>query len=154
VGTKETNYVNMTINVDFEGYWRDVNSGGIPNDSGVYAVYTATYDSQKGTVFLTRLLYIGEAGAVGDRIRNHERREDWRNQLRLGEVLCFSLGRVNATIRNRAEAALIFEHKPPLNTSCIEEFTYESTTMVLSGDHSFLEPRFTVEPTARRAAWR
>ena len=25
-----------TISLTFEGYWRDVNSGGIPNNSGIY----------------------------------------------------------------------------------------------------------------------
>lgn len=144
----------MTIKIDFEGYWRDVNSGGIPSASGVYSVYAATYDARKKTVDLKRLLYIGEAADVGDRVRNHERRADWTKQLRAGEVLCFSIGRVESTIRNRAEAALIFKHKPPLNTSCTEEFNYDRTTVSLSGKCALLTTYFTVERTIRRAAWR
>ncbi|MCA9609498.1 MAG: GIY-YIG nuclease family protein [Myxococcales bacterium] len=142
-----------TIKMEFEGYWRDVNSGGIPSASGVYSVYAATHDAREKTVDLKRLLYIGEAADVGDRIRNHERRADWTRQLRTGEVLCFAIGRVASTIRNRAEAALIFKHQPPLNTSCTEEFKYDRTTMSLSGQCALLTTYFTVERT-HRAAWR
>lgn len=28
-----------TINIKFDGYWRDENKGGIPEQSGVYCVY-------------------------------------------------------------------------------------------------------------------
>ena len=144
----------MTIKIDYEGYWRDLNSGGVPSTSGVYSVYAATYDASENTVALKRLLYIGEAADVGDRIRNHERRPDWKKQLRAGEEVCFSVGRVESAIRERAEAALIFKHKPPLNTSCTEDFNHDRTTMSLSGKCALLTTYFTVERTVRRAAWR
>jgi excinuclease UvrABC nuclease subunit len=117
-------------------------------------VYAATYNAHEETVSLNRLLYIGEAANVGERIRNHGRRPDWTKKLRAGEVLCFSIGRVESTVRERAEAALIFKHKPPLNTSCTAEFNYDRTTMSLSGRCALLVTDFTVERTVRRTASR
>lgn len=143
-----------TIKIDFEGYWRDQNVSGAPAVSGVYAVYPTTYNPSANTVALNRLLYIGEATDVRARLETHERRPDWKANLRLGEELCFSVGRVESSCRDRAEAALIYKHKPPLNISCTDQFNYDRTTISLTGACALLSMYFIVERSAQRGAWR
>ncbi|MBS4065294.1 MAG: hypothetical protein KGZ74_12080 [Chitinophagaceae bacterium] len=133
-----------TFNVDIKGYWRDRNKADIPRHSGVYFVYTGTYDSIKNTVDLKRLIYIGEAENVNDRIQNHEKYSIWLRYLQNGEELVFSTGEVAAISRARVEAAYIFKHKPPANTEYLNSFPFDQTTIVSSGKTKFLNTHFTV----------
>ena len=136
-----------TIDVTFDGYWRDANKGGIPAQSGVYCVYECTYNAATKTVDLRTLIYIGEADNVQDRIANHERYNDWLSHVRAGNELCFSFGGVDAAIRDRAEAALILKHKPPENTEYVDSFPFDKTTMQLTGKTALLVTAFTVYRT-------
>ncbi len=63
----------------FEGYWREPAIGGLPAASGIYGVYACTFDARAGTVSLWRLLYLGEATNVRDRVQGHEKFLEWRS---------------------------------------------------------------------------
>lgn len=136
-----------TISINFEGYWRDVNKGGIPAKSGVYCVYECHYDEGGKTVSLKTLIYIGEAEDVKKRIENHEKRDKWLKYVNSGNELCFSFGAVNITDRQRAEAAMIFKHKPPVNDEYKNSFPFDKTTISLSGKTALLITNFTVNRT-------
>lgn len=137
----------QTFSIEFDGYWRDQNKGGVPSRSGVYCVYECTYNAQAQTVSLNKLIYIGEADKVCDRIANHEKYSDWKKHVRSGNELCFSFGAVGATSRERCEAAMIFKHKPPENTEYKDSFPFDRTTMNLSGKIALLTATFTVNRT-------
>jgi hypothetical protein len=136
-----------TISIEFDGCWRDVNKGSIPAQSGIYCVYECTYNVQEKTVSLQRLIYIGESGDVQGRLANHEKYQDWLKYVRQGNTLCFSFGPVGTVDRERAEAALIFKHKPPENTEHRDNFLYDQTTMAISGKTALLIPNFTIDRT-------
>lgn len=137
----------MTFNVKFEGYWREKSIGGIPDKSGVYCVYECTYNSEKDTVSIHRLIYIGKAGNVRERIRNHEKWQAWKRHVRSGNELCFSFGSLQSENRDRVEAAFIFEHKPPENEEYKNEFPFDTTTINTSGRTALLNTNFTVYRT-------
>ncbi len=141
-----------TYSITYDGYWREPNKSGVPNGSGVYTVYAATYNAGTNTVALQRVLYIGESAKVRDRLANHEKTATWKRQLRRGEILCFSYAPVHAGSRVRVEAALINHHKPPTNTEYVSSFPYETTTVSTTGKNDLLSSRFTVRGT-RVAAW-
>ena len=105
-----------SYSLDYDGYWRVPNISGLPANSGIYCVYTCVHNVSAKTVTLSRLLYIGEAGNVRNRIANHERWDDWVRELKAGEELCFNAALISpAADRERAEAAMIHHHKPPCN---------------------------------------
>ena len=134
--------------LNFDGYWRAPNAGGLPADSGVYCVYAGTHKTQENTVSLRQLLYIGEAANVRDRVVGHERWHDWERKLQPGEVLCFSAALIGPkTDRQRAEAAMIYKHKPPLNVEYVNSFPYEQTTISTKGQNALLHSHFTVYTT-------
>lgn len=60
-------------------------------------------------ISLKKLLYIGESENVNDRVKNHEKLDDWKKLVHSSNELCFSYGEVNSTYRNCVEAALIFK---------------------------------------------
>jgi len=137
----------QTFTLEFDGYWRDQNKGGVPAQSGVYCVYECSYDAQKKTVSLKKLIYIGEAANVHDRIGNHEKRSDWLKHVRQGNELCFSFAPVGSSDRDRCEAALIFKHQPPENTEYVNSFPFDKTHMRLSGKTALLTTSYTVVRT-------
>lgn len=142
----------QTISLGFKGYWRECKKNGLPGESGIYCVYRCIHnvpetDGGKSSVALKELLYIGESKNIHDRVRDHDRFEDWKKHLEKGETLCYSYALVGEEDRERAEAALIFHHgeQLPENTEHKDHFGYPATKMVLSGETRFLDTDFTVE---------
>jgi excinuclease UvrABC nuclease subunit len=136
-----------TISLDFGGYWREPNIGSLPANSGIYTVYECSYNSEEGTVSLRRVISIGEADNVKDRIKNHEKWPEWRRYCGAGNQICFSCAEIPKVDRQRAEAALIFKHKPPVNTDYKDSFPFDQTTIILSGRFALLTKEFTVDRT-------
>lgn len=136
-----------TISIKFDGYWLDRNKGGIPQQSGVYCVYECTFNVQANTVDIHKLIYVGESDNVNDRIANHEKYDNWLKHVRQGNELCFSFGGIGSTDRDRAEAAIIFKHKPPENDEYTDSFPFDTTTMSLSDKVALLNTYFTVYRT-------
>jgi hypothetical protein len=95
-------------------------------------------------VTLDRLIYIGEAENVNDRIKNHEKWPDWRQYVPKGSVLCFSFADINNIDCERAEAALIYYHKPPCNNEYKDSFPFDETTIKSTGRCALLTSLITV----------
>jgi excinuclease UvrABC nuclease subunit len=132
----------------FNGYWREPNISGLPASSGIYCVYGCTHNTVAGTVTLNRLLYVGEAENVNNRVRGHEKLPEWRRELRLGEQICISAALISGIAdRQRAEAAQIFKHKPPCNTTYQDAFPFDRATISNIGQAALLIPKFTVDRT-------
>jgi hypothetical protein len=137
----------QSYSIEFDGYWREPNKGSIPAKSGIYCVFSCVYNSEKNAVSLKKLIYIGESENVNERIANHEKLSDWQKHVKQGEVLCYSFGAVPTTDRVRCEAAMIFKHKPPVNTEYISEFPFDQTTITLTGKTTLLQSFFIVQRT-------
>ena len=148
----EIKMASLYFNLNFEGYWRYVNRGSVPDKSGVYCVYATTYNSNNNTVTLNRLLYIGESENIRERLSNHEKLKDWERLLKPGEIISFSTVKVDPYYRERVEAAMIFEHKPPVNTEYVYNFPFDETTISTKGDNALLKEHFVVFRTNSRSS--
>jgi hypothetical protein len=140
--------MDKTIALDFQGYWREINQGGIPNNSGIYLVYRCVFNQSGQTVTLNKLIYIGESEEVKDRIENHEKKPIWQKKLQQGEQLCFSFAPITNSDRERAEAALIFKHKPECNEEYTTNFPFDTATINSSGRCDSIIASFTVNKTS------
>jgi len=99
---------------------------------------------------IAKLLYIGEAANVRDRVNNHDQWPRWKKQLTTGQVVCVSAAPVTSeSSRQRAEAALIFKHKPPVNVEYAHSFPFDTTTINASGETAKLTTAFTVKKDAK-----
>jgi excinuclease UvrABC nuclease subunit len=87
--------VAKTYGLTFGGYWLADAVSSLPASSGIYCVYACSHNPSLRQVSLRRLLYIGEAANVRDRVSIHERWNDWRNRLMTGEKLCFSAATIS-----------------------------------------------------------
>lgn len=137
----------QTFAIEFDGYWREPHKSDLPAKSGIYCVYSAVFDAQAKTVSLKKLIYIGESEDVQARVANHEKLPDWQGHLKSGEVLSYSFGPVASANRVRCEAAMIFEHKPPVNSEYTAAFPFDQTRINLSGKTALLHTSFTVQRT-------
>ena len=109
------------IRLDFEGYWREIKKNCIPDASGIYCVYACTYNENAGTVSIRELIYVGESDNVRNLYVYLLRLADWKKRLRPNETLCYSFAGISENDRVRAEAAVIFHHKPAVQYG-IQEF--------------------------------
>ena len=131
-----------TIILNFKGYWID--SAYVPPKAGIYLVYVGKYNKEKDKVTLRKLIYIGEAEDVRDRLSKHEKLSEWQKHVYEGERLLFSMAEVVNPDRERAECALIYYHKPPCNDDeCVVTFPYEDTTVKSVGRCKFITTKFT-----------
>lgn len=133
-----------TFNQEFEGYWRAINAKYIPRVSGVYVVQSCIHNEKAGTVDLIKLIYIGEAEDLNDRILNHDKWKEWERHLKINEELCFNFTRIESAYRERVEAALINANQPPVNTEYKNAFPFDTTHVNSSERYSLLEQRITV----------
>lgn len=133
-----------TYNQVFDGYWRYVNRGNMPEKSGIYCVYAGTYNQDAKTVSLNRLLYIGQASNIHDRLQDHECYPKWNAKLKNNEIIIFSCTLLGESDLDRFEAAMIYKHKPPVNDLCVNYFRHDTTNVNLSGKIALLVPKFTV----------
>lgn len=135
-----------TISLDFKGYRRDKNIDSMQNIAGIYLVYVCT-PNDNDTITVHKLIYIGESEKVRDRIKNHEKRPEWKKHVGEGDELCYSRAPITNPDRERAEAALIFYRKPPVNDEYKDSFPFEETTVKSTGDCKFIPASFTVKKT-------
>jgi len=137
----------QTYSIEFDGYWREENKGSVPNNSGIYCVYSCTNNVDKNNITIKKLIYIGESENVNERLEGHEKLPKWEKHLETDEELCYSFGAISTSSRVRSEAAMIFKHKPPENTEYKDSFSFDQTTMKLSGKTAKLTTNFTVNRT-------
>ncbi len=133
-----------TFDLKFDGYYRDINKASLPSCSGIYCVYTCSYDPSEKMVSLKKLIYIGQAEDINKRLSNHEKYEDWKSYLKSGETLCYNYTSVSINDLDRCENALIYKHQPIENTQCKKEFNYLQTTLNITGRSKFLNSSFTL----------
>ena len=116
------------IKLKFDGY-RPNNLTG-ENYSGIYLVYTGISEPNN-TCTLKKLIYIGESEDISKRISGHNKWDEWKKQLQNGEKLYFCYAKANKEDRQRAEAALIHEHKPVCNTEFTGKFDDFADTEII-----------------------
>lgn len=121
------------IDLNFEGYWRECNKGGLPSYSGIYLVYRCLYNNKADRVVLKDIIYIGKAENIHDRHQCHEKLPLFKTQLREDEELCYSCAKVDDTLLNIAEKALIFAQKPLLNEQDKECYDAKPVHVKLDG---------------------
>lgn len=120
------------IKLTFDGYWRDCNKNGLPNNSGIYMIYRCQYDMQNNTVSLIDIIYIGQSENIHDRLLDHEKYELFKSKLLIGEDLCYSYAKVDKDI-DLVENALIFVQRPVLNDQNKYVYNYERAHILVEG---------------------
>ena len=99
-------------NLKWQGPLEDVTLSVIDGVSGIYCVQICDINTNS----IEATIYIGQAGDMGDRIRKHERRDDWEGSLKNGQKLRYLYIIVETeSERERIEALLINRYTPIFN---------------------------------------
>lgn len=131
-------------NLDFDGYWRDVNRGGLPDICGVCLVYRGTYDQEKDTVFPKEIIFIGFASNIHDFYANHPRREEFLAEAKEDECIFYSCAEVGVNDQKRVARALACKQKPKLNSDRNTPFEYRTTRVISKGRCRLLDNDFII----------
>jgi hypothetical protein len=135
----------QVINLVFYGHWNAANLSSTPATAGVYCAHTGLA-LPNGQVSIDRLLYVGKATNVRERVCGHNKWRVWAQYAIGGRQIWINAAAVaDVALRDRAEAALIFYHKPPTNDDLVENFNHQTTTVRTSGQNGLLAGEFTVE---------
>lgn len=126
------------IYLKFEGYWREVNKGYLPQDSGIYLIYSCRYIATRDTVDLSEILYIGQAESIRKRAVQHSEKE-FSSVLKDGETLCYAYASVDKENLNLVENALVFAEKPQFNTLLKDNYSYEDVHVLIEGACSLMK---------------
>lgn len=138
--------------LNYEGYWREKNFPFLPSKPGVYTFMECRYSPLGETVDLVRILYIGQADDLKERINGHEKIALMKRSLKPGNELCLNLSIVNDE-RDRIENALIYHHKPPFNEMLKDSFNHDKTSIFNLGNYSLLSQAFTVARSLPSSNW-
>lgn len=134
----------LTCNIYIEGYWRERNKNYISNYSGIFFVYETDYNFEKDTITPIRLIYIGQASNIQEKIASELTQQTWSAFISSGRELCFSTSYLTTEIE-RITATLVYQCQPVANTDYVDFFTYDKTTLTLSGKTALLLTHFTVQ---------
>jgi hypothetical protein len=127
-------------NKTFQGYYRYEKRNAIPADQGVYAVMSCKYQEKSKSVMLTKLLYIGQATDLNQRLNNHDHLNCWKKHLKPGEEICFNFTLIDdSDDLDRIEATLIYVNMPPCNEQGLENFNYLPTTVTCQGRYEMIQ---------------
>lgn len=133
-----------SYSIVFEGFVLEDELESLPTYSGIYCIYEMVPDSKGSKYTPDRLLYIGEAGNILDRVKNHDKMNVWQFGIKSKNKLGFTYSKVDSFNRLRVKAALVFHHKPPMNEEYIDNFPFHPTIVKSSGVTELLDTLFSV----------
>ena len=125
--------VKLTYQLNFQGYWRHVNRGGLPAISGVYVVYRCRYNQTTDKVSLIEIIYIGQAENIKERLQEHDKFQSFQNELGNGEELCYTCAQVEVNALDLVENALIVAQKPRLNVQQVNTYNHQPAHIKIDG---------------------
>lgn len=125
--------------ITFKGYRRDCNKSGLPHYSGIYIVYRCRYIPETDKVQLSKIIYIGQAEDINERLNNHEKYNDFLAECAAREEICYAYANVAVEELDIIENALIFAQKPELNTQLVDSFNHEASSFTIDGACALLE---------------
>jgi hypothetical protein len=128
------------IELLFVGFQRGDNVRAIPPISGIYVVTSGRSQVPGGAPLCSRILYIGEAENLWQRVTTHDLWSEWSRNVSTGEALYFYYAALGGEDLHRVEAALIFHHKPLLNTDYKWAFPFDETEVISSSMCILISP--------------
>ena len=119
--------------MNFIGYWRDENKAYLPSISGVYLVYRCVHNTERNTVSLKEIIYIGQSYNIKNEFSSHAKADEFKAKLSNGEELCYSCAFVEKADLDIVENALIFAQQPPLNEDLKNNYNHDTASFALTG---------------------
>jgi hypothetical protein len=138
------------LNIEFDGYWTEKTMGNIPSHPGIYCVYECKYDAEENGIAIHKLISIDGSIDVNESVSHYKNLYRWKRHVGNGNQLCFSFASVGSGQRGRVKAALVFQHKPPLNGEFKDSFPFDKTTLSVRGKKALLDHHFTLNGLSMR----
>lgn len=119
--------------LEFNGYY--LSADDLPEETGVYLVYTCVYNESAKNVTLKRLLYIGKSQKTDNtnirkEVNQHVDNGRFDSSIKEGEQLCFSYALCDGRSLDVVENSLIFMQSGLINKTLLYSFRHESSLPV------------------------
>lgn len=122
-----------TYDLEFKGYY--LSPDKLPEETGIYLVYTCIYNDATDKVTLKRLLYIGKSQKTENtnlrkEVNQHVDNGRFDSSIKEGEQLCFSYALCDGRSLDVVENSLIFMQSGLINKTLLYSFKHESSLPV------------------------
>jgi len=119
-----------TYDLEFKGYYLSTDS--LPEETGIYLVYTCVYNKSTKKVSLKHLLYIGKSQKTDNtnlrkEVKHHVENGRFDSSIKEGEQLCFSYALCDGRSLNVVENSLIYMQSGLINKTLLYNFRHESS---------------------------
>ena len=135
--------------LDFHGYF--LSETAIPEETGIYLVYSCSVNKESRTVSLKELLYIGQSvktsfTSLQTRVRQHIDKGDFTGYCSSGETLCYSYAICDGRSIDAIENGLIYMQEPPANKTLKDNYHFSTpASFVCTGQCGLMEKKsFTI----------
>lgn len=129
-----------TVELDFKGFYKEENIGGIKAVDGIYVAHACTlHKGVDGVERCTplRVIYIGMGTGTDNvhvRVGKHKNDDHptWKKHLNKGEHILYSYAECPADIVHDVETALIYKNKPKENDVSKDSYTGDTHLMTVT----------------------
>ncbi len=133
----------MKHTIEVDGYYRDCRRGFLPQERGIYFVFTCKCDCNKQELEVKKLIYVGctPQQTIQERVCTHDKISEFGAACNPGEGFCYACSILHdAELRNvlMIENALIFAEQPLLNTMGKENYSHADIEIELKGKVDYL----------------
>ena len=116
-----------THNLTFNGYY--LSADNLPEETGIYLVYTCVNNSSNDKVTLKRLLYIGKSLKTKNtnlrkEVKQHVENGKFDSYIKSGEQLCFSYAIYDGRSLDVVENGLILMQSGLINKNLLYSFNH------------------------------
>lgn len=129
----------MKYTIDIDGYFRDCKRAYLPNEKGLYFVFSCKCNCHKQELEVGELLYIGctLSQTIKECICAHEQVFEFESHCKPGEGICYACSILqDSEIQNilMIENAIVYAEQPSLDISCKQSYNYTDIEIQLTGE--------------------
>lgn len=122
-----------TYDLEFKGYY--LSAEKLPEETGVYLVYTCVYNESTQKRTINKLLYIGKSQKTDNtnlrkEVKQHVENGRFDSSIKAGEQLCFSYALCDGRSLDVVENSLIYMQSGLINKTLLYSFKHESSLPV------------------------
>ena len=116
---------NKVFDLALDGFFKEYKEASLPDQSGIYFVFGGvSLPNEKCKI--NHLIYIGESNDVQYRLTHHEKKPEFKDALRDGEVLYYAYVLVPSCVRELCEKGLIKHFDGRFGEGLINELSTKS----------------------------
>ncbi len=133
----------------FDGYWKEKNIINVPEQAGIYCVYTYTINeiNKKQKLTIHKLVFIGFSENARSSVLQHETSGEFKKHQGDRQKICYSFAPLDKVHSEQVKLALIISLNPIANSDVVKKFDYDKTQISTEGQNNLIKSEIIVTKT-------